>query len=73
MIGETLEASTQIYINKSKIPFNYSVIIKTILLKIIKSVGFSFGESFNCRNLPKEDCFNPLEKYFGHDISLPES
>jgi hypothetical protein len=28
----------------------------------IKSVGFSFGESIYNGNLPKEDCFYPLEK-----------
>jgi len=28
------------------------------------SVGFSMGESINNRNMPKEDCFNPLENIF---------
>jgi len=30
----------------------------------LSSVGFSFGESINSGNLPKEDCFYPLENYF---------
>lgn len=29
-------------------------------IKEIKSFGFSYGESFHSRNLPKEDCSYPL-------------
>jgi hypothetical protein len=32
----------------------------TQLIFNFSSVGFSFGESIYCRNLPKEDCFYPL-------------
>ena len=31
---------------------------------LLLSVGFSFGESINSRNLPMEDCFYPLKMSF---------